>query len=882
MRFKTAAFTRLRSHLRFAALGGALAVFAIMIVAAARADDGDAPLSPGQALELLRQGNNRFSNGTPAHPNTGSDRLVDAARSTRPFAIVLTCADPRVPVERVFDRGFGDLYVVRNTGGLADRNAVSGIENGCAQMGAPLLVVLGHNRCATILAACTDAQILGITPQMVDSVRPAVEAAKRRYPDKSGVTLAPYVVEEQVWNTIRTTVAHSAEVQRMIKSGKLRVVGAVCEVETGEVRFLGDHASIDQIVAAGVQPWPDAIQVAAAPAAPVTVPAPAPQPSSLATPVPTVPPTTSLALNTTTPTTPPPVSVPTSTLAHNSVPKTPADTINPGTLMPESITSITSPASTIPPAATPPMVRFEPTSEARPEPRLESKPPAVHFSPAPSESFKPSTPLSQASDTKTPEPAPSEAKPAETKSLAHAARRTVAAEVPAAPALPAARLIPFAYLAGALLVLAVSLLFAMRLGKSVDTHGVTRRALTLGSKLAIAFGLTGAVICALGAVASRTIAADGPRIYALPLNHVLLAVACMLALAACAVACSMLVRAVRPLRELRTTLVALAEGDMGVNPINSASRDEVGEAARCADKLAASVRDVLGEVTVSTAEVADAATRLNLSARQNAADSTDLARHSAEADRLAAEARERAESCIIQLIASNAAQSHAAPAQPDTALADAADAVLSMQRHTDVLAGSFEAMNSLTDLADRADLLALNANLQSAKRSLGAARTFDPVADEARMLGQRLAHAAQHSADSGPGAVTVLRDRLGAVALQIKSAAAAPVARPPLIPEAAGALKHVAEVSTRLSSLIHTIAEANEKASASANLAAVSAGELTSHADQLTAIVGRFKRTRETQIDLSPAAVAPVATATAPSAPSDELPPYDPNDPSTY
>lgn len=865
MRFQTAAPTRLRSHVRFAALGGALAVFAIMIVAAARADDGDVPLSPGQALELLRQGNNRFSNGTPAHPNTGSDRLIDAARSTRPFAIVLTCADPRVPVERVFDRGFGDLYVVRNTGGLADRNAVSGIENGCAQMGAPLLVVLGHNRCATILAACTDAQILGITPQMVDSVRPAVEAAKRRYPDKSGVTLAPYVVEEQVWNTIRTTVAHSAEVQRMIKAGKLRVVGAVCEVETGEVRFLGDHASIDQIVAAGVQPWPDAVQVAAASPVPPAVPAPAPQP------------VTSIASSATTPIALP--KAPATAITHNSVLNPRADTINPGTLMPESITSITSSASTIPPAATPPIVRFEPTSEARPETRLESRPPAVHFSPAPAESFKPPTPISQVSDAKTPESVPPDAKPAETKSLAHVARRTVAAEAPvapAAPALPAARLIPFAYLAGALLVLIISALLALRLGKTADAHGVSRRAMTLGSKLAIAFGLTGAVICALGAVASRTIAADGPQVYGMPLNHVLLAAACMLALAACAVACSMLVRAVRPLRELRTTLVALAEGDMGVNPINSASRDEVGEAARCADRLAASVRDVLGEVTVSTAEVADAATRLNLSARQNVADSIDLARHSADADRLAAETRERAESCIIQLIASNAAQSQSAPAQPDPALADAADAVLSMQRQTDVLTNAFEAMNDLTDLADRADLLALNANLQSAKRSLGAARTFDPVADEARMLGQRLAHAAQRGgSDTGHAAVTVLRDRLGAVALQIKSISAAPAARPTIIPEAAGALKHVAEASTRLSSLIHSIAEATEKSSASANLAAVSAGELTSHADQLTAIVGRFKRTRDAAIDLSPVGAAAPAT-------SDERPPYDPADPSTY
>lgn len=812
--------------LRFGALGGALAIAAMMMVAAARADDEYEPLSPAQALELMRQGNNRFSNGTPAHPNTGTERLVDAARSTRPFAVVLSCADPRVPVERVFDRGFGDLYVVRNTGGLAERSAVAGIENGCAQMGAPLLVVLGHNRCAVITAACTNAEILGITPQMVDAVRPAVDAAQAKHPKVLGVTLAPYVAEELVWVNIRTILSRSAELQRLVKAGKVKVVGAVCEVETGEVRFLGEHAETNAIIAAGVQAWPDAAQPVAVTRVETREPNPEP-----AKPLPVVSSSTSS---------------PITTPAGASIQATRPDAINPTTLMPESITSITTPASTVPPAVDTPSVKGAASVS-------EVKPPPVRFNPQANPPIPAPNMPSPAQMPKTDAPS-SQGEPSKSTPSVAGTRRTVAAETPAVevPVPPPSRMIPWAYLCAALLAFMVTAGCAMRLAHVSDAQGRMRRSMTLGAKLAIAFGSTAGIIFVLAAVAARSMVPaaavglepDSGVPGGVSMNQMALAGATAVAVLASVIAGVVLIRGLRPLRDLRGALVALADGDMGRNPINSAARDEVGEAARCADKLAASVRDVLGEVTVSSAEVADAATRLNLSARQTAADSADLARHSIEADRLASESRERAEKCVLQLLGAELSSSTHGSVIVD--LGPAVESVANIQRASDRLSGTLE---SLDDLADRAELLALNAGIQAAKRRQRVSAGLDPVSNEARMVGG----CAAAVMGTSRGLVNDMRGTLGGAAAALEAAQRAPVIGPQPAPigEAARAIKDVAETSGRLADMIRTIALTTEKTGASATLAATSAGELMSHTDQLTAIVGRFKRTREVAVDLS-------------------------------
>lgn len=206
----------------------------------AHADSGE--VSAEQAAAALREGNARFVAGKMEHPNLGFERRVaTAAKGQTPFATVVTCSDSRVPVEYVFDRGVGDLFVVRVAGNVCDTDEIGTVEYGVGHLHTPLVVVLGHEKCGAVKAVATSESVHGCLPRLVDNILPAVEQARRENPRSSGDPLFSAAVRCNVWRSIQDLLTHSAEVRELVSSGKIQVVGAVYDIESGAVTWLGSH-----------------------------------------------------------------------------------------------------------------------------------------------------------------------------------------------------------------------------------------------------------------------------------------------------------------------------------------------------------------------------------------------------------------------------------------------------------------------------------------------------------------------------------------------------------------------------------------------------------------------------------------------------------------
>ncbi len=219
--------------------------------ASASAPAPDARLTPDGALKLLQEGNQRWVSGQSTDPNTEpSRRQMLAEQGSHPFAIVLTCADSRLPAERIFDRGTGDLFVVRVAGNVAGTSETGTVQYGVGHLKAPLLVVMGHSKCGAVAAAASGAEAHGKLADLLTNIAPAVDRARKANPEAEGATLVAAAIKENVWQTIFDLIKFSPEVRRGVESGELKVIGAVCDIATGKVEWMGEHPWQAELVAA--------------------------------------------------------------------------------------------------------------------------------------------------------------------------------------------------------------------------------------------------------------------------------------------------------------------------------------------------------------------------------------------------------------------------------------------------------------------------------------------------------------------------------------------------------------------------------------------------------------------------------------------------------
>ncbi|HVM60396.1 MAG TPA: carbonic anhydrase [Verrucomicrobiae bacterium] len=200
---------------------------------AAYAAGPSATITADDALARLKAGNERFVAGNLSHPNATPDRRADVARGQAPFAIIVGCSDSRVGPEVVFDQGLGDIFVVRTAGNVVDDVALGSIEYAADHLGAPVILVLGHTRCGAVAAAVAGGEAPGHIGSIVEKIEPAVRETK-------GMPGDP--VDNAVRANVRRVVLHlrgaSPILSKLAKAGKLKVVGACYNLDSGRVEFL--------------------------------------------------------------------------------------------------------------------------------------------------------------------------------------------------------------------------------------------------------------------------------------------------------------------------------------------------------------------------------------------------------------------------------------------------------------------------------------------------------------------------------------------------------------------------------------------------------------------------------------------------------------------
>ena len=194
-------------------------------------------LTPAEAFELLLSGNQRFVAGTPEHPNQDATRRTQIAPVQRPFAVLFGCSDSRLAAEIIFDRGLGDLFVVRTAGHVIGTEVLGSVEYGVDVLDCPLVVVLGHDACGAVAATCAaldDGMVpAGYIRDVVERVTPSVLMARA-----AGRVRADEILAEHVGHTVDLLLDRSRLLAERVSAGTTAVVGLCYDLADGTARVV--------------------------------------------------------------------------------------------------------------------------------------------------------------------------------------------------------------------------------------------------------------------------------------------------------------------------------------------------------------------------------------------------------------------------------------------------------------------------------------------------------------------------------------------------------------------------------------------------------------------------------------------------------------------
>ena len=197
-----------------------------------------AKITPQVAVNLLKDGNNRFVNNNPLNRNL-QEQVQQTATGQYPFATVVSCIDSRIPTEVIFDQGIGDIFNARVAGNFVNKDILGSLEFACKLAGSKVIVVMGHTSCGAVKGACDHAKLGNLT-QMLDKIMPAVDAIKTpEGTDRSSANLdfVNQVAVKNVEFTIENIKTQSSVLNEMYENGEIDIVGAMYDVKTGMVSF---------------------------------------------------------------------------------------------------------------------------------------------------------------------------------------------------------------------------------------------------------------------------------------------------------------------------------------------------------------------------------------------------------------------------------------------------------------------------------------------------------------------------------------------------------------------------------------------------------------------------------------------------------------------
>lgn len=192
--------------------------------------------TPAAAWEEMVRGNRRFIDGEPRHPRQDVDRRAELAGGQAPHAVLFGCSDSRLAAEIIFDKGLGDLFVVRNAGQVVSSSVIGSIEYAVEVLGVPLLVVLGHDSCGAVAAAIAQAEPDAdpLPPHISDLIAPIAPAVAAT-PRIDGVRDPAEVGRAHLRDTVAELLAESELISDAVAAGRLGIVGANYRLLEGRV-----------------------------------------------------------------------------------------------------------------------------------------------------------------------------------------------------------------------------------------------------------------------------------------------------------------------------------------------------------------------------------------------------------------------------------------------------------------------------------------------------------------------------------------------------------------------------------------------------------------------------------------------------------------------
>ncbi|MBT2457279.1 carbonic anhydrase [Streptomyces sp. ISL-86] len=196
--------------------------------------------TPREAFEILMAGNHRFATGTPEHPNQDAARRAETAPAQRPFAVLFGCSDSRLAAEIIFDRGLGDLFVVRTAGHVMGPEVLGSIEYGASVLDSPLVVVLGHDACGAVAATRAAVEdgttVRGYVRDVIERVTPSVLAARA-----AGMSDDSDFIAEHVRHTVNLITDRSQVLAAQIAAGRTAVVGLSYRLTDGTAQLVASR-----------------------------------------------------------------------------------------------------------------------------------------------------------------------------------------------------------------------------------------------------------------------------------------------------------------------------------------------------------------------------------------------------------------------------------------------------------------------------------------------------------------------------------------------------------------------------------------------------------------------------------------------------------------
>lgn len=194
-------------------------------------------ITPKKALELLKDGNQRFINNLKINRN-----LLQQANETsdgqHPFAVILSCIDSRTSAELIFDQGLGDIFSVRIAGNIINEDILGSMEFACKVAGSKIIVVLGHTKCGAVKGACDHVEMGNLTA-LLTKIRPAVEdeTSTKENRNSSNNEFVEKVTNLNVQRTVNSIIQRSPILKEMIEKNEIQIVGGVHDITSGEVTF---------------------------------------------------------------------------------------------------------------------------------------------------------------------------------------------------------------------------------------------------------------------------------------------------------------------------------------------------------------------------------------------------------------------------------------------------------------------------------------------------------------------------------------------------------------------------------------------------------------------------------------------------------------------